>query len=157
MRVDPRAGAAFRECLLTGDADRLARIWREVFPGMPAPATPEGAAVILHQARTESETIPMPLRLYSHEWLLANGYHSRLPSRYRPGWDAGVITPAVGIAVKPGGDEDGRREEAKALEVAMVRKAGDMVRDGITDRATIHPELRLVRKAFKAGKLRRVI
>jgi len=149
--------AAFRDCLDIGDAARLLKIYGSVYPKMPAPKDLGEAWVILHQARTGAKSVRLEKRLYSHAWLMERGLKSSLPDELRPKVQqvCAVIVSAVGVAVKSITTRADRKEEAAALERVMARAAGDMVRDGIYDRARIAPVMWAARDAFINGRLRR--
>lgn len=151
--------AAFRQCLDQADTKRLRAIWREVYPGLPQPVTDDQAEIVLHRARTGSESTRLEARLYSHAWLTERAYPSDLPDNLRPPGEriSPVIVPAVGVAVRTASQFADRKEEAKAVEKVMARAAGDMVRAGITDRATIAPYMWQKRLEFMAGKIRREV
>lgn len=147
-----------RSAMSDGDADAVARIYDHAYPNMPK-ATQEEAAVVMHTARTASESMPLAKRLYSHAWLTDRGFRSQLPEELRPRSERveSVIVPAVGVAVSSFAQSAYRKEEAKAIERVMARAAGDMVRDGITDRARIAPRMWEARELYLRGKLRREI
>ena len=151
--------AAFRDCLDSGDAVRLLKIYGTVYPKMPAPKDVEEAWVVLHQARTGAESVKLEKRFYSHAWLMERGLKSSLPDELRPKVQqiCPVIVSAVGVAVKAFSSRSDRVEEAASLEQVMARAAGDMIRDGIFDRARIAPVMWAARDAFLSGKMRREI
>ena len=151
--------AAFRDCLDSGDAVRLLKIYGTVFPKMPAPKDVEEAWVVLHQARTGAESVRLEKRLYSHAWLVERRLKSSLPDELRPPKQRvfPIIVSAVGVAVKAFSSRADRVEEAASLERVMARAAGDMIRDGIFDRARIAPVMWAARDAFINGRMRRVI
>ena len=151
--------AAFRECLDNGDALRLLQIYGSLFPKLPKPADIEEAQVILHQARTGAESVKLEKRLYSHAWLDERRLKSSLPDELKPPKKRifPIISSAVGVAVKSFSRRSDRVEEAASLEQVMARAAGDMVRDGIYDRARIAPVMWAARDAFINGRMRREI
>jgi hypothetical protein len=95
-----------------------------------------------HYARTQANTIPLRLRVYSHHWLLDHNLPSGLPDRLKP--IAERLYPrevtAVGIAVK-----SANAALAKAVEKAMSDTVAEMYADGVTDPGLIKPRMAEVR------------
>lgn len=149
--------SAFRQALNEADGARLLGIWGHVFPDLPQPRDKEAAEVILHKARTEAESVRLEARLYSHAWLTERMHKSGLPDDLRPPGErvSPLIVRSVGVAVKTTSSFPDRIEEAKAVEKVMAAAAGEMVRRGIYDRATIAPVMWQKRREFLTGKLKR--
>jgi hypothetical protein len=94
-------GGSFRAALEAGDVQELQRIAARAEPHLPAMSDAQ-AEQVMHDARTRSEIMPLPKRLYSHRWLTERGHDSGLPDHLRA--SAEQVTPrivaAVGISVK---------------------------------------------------------
>src|SRR5262245_55445079 len=141
-----------RRCLVNCDADGIMKLWRHVAPHLPQPETAYEANAAIHMARTQSENVPVKLRLYSHAWLRDEGLPSQLPDHLKARAERlyPVGTKAVGIAVRHrlprslgirGVMEnavhetyaDGHSNEPQVVEARMLEKREDFIRqaDGI--------------------------
>lgn len=91
----------FRSALVAGDYRKLRTIWGRVSPHLDQPKTDREAEALMHRARTEAESVPLKLRLYSHSWLLEHCIPSGLPDELRPKPERveTMIVKAVGISV----------------------------------------------------------
>lgn len=90
-----------RRCLVTLDLDYSRKIWAAVSPQF-ATASDNFLLASLHIARTQTESIPAPFRLYSHEWLTERNLPSYLPDKLKPKWEqqgGQKVVHAVGISV----------------------------------------------------------
>lgn len=108
----------FRQLLEAGDVDGLMKAWSRVAPHLPQPQSREQAEITMHMARTQSETIPLRHRQYSHCWLTERMLPSQLPPKDLP-----TIAEAVGISVNFG---------SKYLEPAAIEVRGAM-EDAVND------------------------
>lgn len=151
--------SALRRALEDGDAVEVARVYDAAYPKLPRLAGKDEAEVVMHQARTAAESMRIEKRLYSHAWLVERGLRSKLPDDLKPPGEKvkPVIFSAVGVAVKSLSSRADRVEEAREIERVMVRAAGQMVRDGITDRARIAPVMWQARENFIRGRLKKMI
>ena len=152
--------SAFRAALYDGDVSRTRHLWAQVSPEMPQPQTDDEAEVIMHQARTAADSVPMQKRIYSHAFLDERGLPSHLPDGMKPPRERHgppVIFPAALIAVGSLSRSADRREEAKAMERAMADAVGDMIVSGITDRERIAKRMWEARDAFIQKRMRRMI
>ncbi len=152
--------AAFRNALYDCDVRRTRHLWAQVSPEMPQPESDAEAEVIMHQARTAADSVPMPKRIYSHAWLAERGLPSQLPDGMKPPRERKgppVIFPAALIGVGTLSSNAGRREEAKAMERAMADAVGDMIVSGITDKARIATRMWEARDAFIQRRMRKMI
>ncbi len=152
--------AAFRSALYDGDVSRTRHLWAEVAPDMPQPESHAEAEVIMHQARTAADSVPIHKRIYSHAFLDERGLPSQLPDGMKPPRDRKgppVIFSAALIGVGSLSKQSGRREEAKALERAMADAVGDMIISGITDRERIAKRMWEARDAFIQKRMRKMI
>jgi hypothetical protein len=123
---------AFRQALREGDAVRCRQLWGAVYPDMPQPS-PAQAEIAMHRARTETNTLPLKARRFSHAWLIERGYPSGLPDRLKPPPEQIVprIVRGVGVSVNFSGA--GKADLAAALQEAMSMAAGEAMVDGADD------------------------
>ena len=152
--------AAFRAALYDGDARRTRHLWAQVSPDMPQPESDAEAEVIMHQARTAADSVPMQKRIYSHAFLAERGLPSQLPDGMKPPRERKgppVIFPAALIGVGTLSSNSDRREEAKAMERAMADAVGDMIMSGVTDRKRIAKRMWEARDAFIQQRMRKMI
>lgn len=135
---------SLRRCLEDADTSFLVAFWRHFFPAMPQPKDDAQARVVLHQARSGSESVRLEKRLYSHAWLTERGLRSNLPDELRPPAEQRrpIIVSAVGVAVQtrchwsdPAYPE--RKERAAAIERAMASAAAECHADGIYDKKRV--------------------
>jgi len=93
--------AEFRRCLEQVDAAGIRKLWRHVSPHLQQPKDDFEATVAIHHARTQTETIALKLRAWSHRWLTDHGYPSGLPDRMKPSAERLYprVVEAVGISV----------------------------------------------------------
>lgn len=127
----PEYADEFRRCLIELDIKGMRAIWSHVAPHLPA-GTDEQVLATMHRARTESVTMPLNLRQYSHEWLTERGIPSGLPEKGRP-----VIVEAVGISVNFSSDV------LRSAKPIIERVMADAVEDIYADDA--HPDPMFVR------------
>ena len=154
------ASASFRSALCDGDIHRTRFLWAHISPDMPQPENDAEAEVIMHQARTAAESVPIQKRIYSHAFLEERGLPSQLPDGMKPPRDRKgppVIFSAALIGVGTLSSSAGRREEAKAMERAMADAVGDMITSGITDRERIAKRMWEARDAFITRRMRKMI
>lgn len=115
------------------DVAGVRRLWRETSPHLPQPKDDGEALATLHRARTQTESIPEKLRLYSHRWLVERGIPSGLPDALLP--KAEQVRPrvvdAVGISVNTSREE--LLPAAREIEGAMSDAVADAYAEGRTD------------------------
>lgn len=101
MSATPGQVAAFRALLEAGDVDALRKAWSRVAPHLPQPASREQAEVVMHHARTQTASLPLRARAWSHRWLSERGLPSGLPDPLRPKAERIYprIAEGVGISV----------------------------------------------------------
>jgi hypothetical protein len=80
--MHPHAGE-FRRCLEQLDVAAIRKLWRHVSPHLAQPKDDAEALISLHHARTQTESIPLKLRAWSHRWLLDHGMPSGLPDHLK--------------------------------------------------------------------------
>ena len=124
---------AFRRCLIELDVVGICDLWFHVSPHLPQPKNNEEALIMMHYARTETQSISSRLRCYSHAWLCERGLPSNLPDQLKP--KASRLYPhkvkAVGIAVKAISAEGALR--ARIIERVMSDAVMECYADGVTD------------------------
>lgn len=93
--------AEFRRCLEAVDVAGIRKLWRHVSPHLPQPQTDAEALVTIHHARTQTDSIALKLRAWSHRWLLDHGYPSGLPDHLKPSAERIYprVVEGVGISV----------------------------------------------------------
>lgn len=113
----------FRRCLEECDVEGIRRLHAHAMPHMPAPQTDAQALISIHLARTQSESIALKLRAYSHRWLVDNSYPSQLPDSLRP--KAERLYPKVvdGVGISIGT----KSELMKPVVVHIQRAMSDAV------------------------------
>jgi hypothetical protein len=115
-----------RQVLVECDVFGARRLWAEYAPHMPQPKDDAEALVCLHRARTESASIALRLRAYSHRWLVDHGWPSGLPDELKPMVERiyPAVAAAVGIAVKSAHPEVAT-EVRGAMEAAVLEADAD--------------------------------
>lgn len=134
-----RYHAQFRRALEDGDYMLLWKLWAHIMPHLPALKTPQEAQAVMHRARTESVTLHVDKRAYSHRWCLDNGIPSGLPDALKPRAERMYPEPvkAVGVAVSL---PKIFREVAREIEGAMSGAVEELAADGVdlNNRAAVH-------------------
>lgn len=90
-----------RQSLEALDVVTLRKLWAHVSPHLPQPTSDEQALIMAHVARTASDSVREPQRLYSYAWLRDHGYPNRLPDHLKPKAERTYprAVGAVGISV----------------------------------------------------------
>lgn len=98
------SASEFRRCLEECDIDGVRKLWAHVSPHLPQPTSHADTLVIIHRARTQTNSIALNLRAYSHRWLLDQGYSSGLPDELKPSAERlyPKVTGAVGLSINVG-------------------------------------------------------
>ena len=140
----------FRECMIELDIYLARKLWNHTFPHLVQPTTDQQMLVMLHHARTQTQSISLRLRAYSHRWLCDNGYPSGLPDELKP--KAEQIFPkvveAVGISVNVRSPE--MQPVADAMHGAMVESVMNSFEDGVKDPKIVKDNMLLAKvKAFR--------
>lgn len=141
----------FLRTLCSSDFAGLRRLWSGAFPRLALPRTDDEARTVLHMARTESQAVPLHLRLYSHEWLEDRGLPSKLPDPLRPPEKRSRIVEAIGVSVKSRSGSRDAVARAKAIEAAMAQAGGDAMAAGITNPREISRIMWAAREKFLGG------
>lgn len=131
MRDAP--SAHWRRVLETCDIGGARNLWAHVAPHLPQPSGDYDVQVMIHSARTQAESIPLQLRLYSHEWLIANGLLSQLPDRLKPSSEQTHNKFAFGVGIAVLTDDPAKKAAAKVVERAMGAAVEEAFADGRTD------------------------
>jgi len=95
------SAAELRLLLEAGDVAGCRAYWARHAPGMPQAQDADQAEIVMHLARTATESLAFRPRAYSHRWLLERDLPSQLPDNLKPAADR--LYPerkiAVGISV----------------------------------------------------------
>lgn len=91
----------FLRCLEYLDVKGMRQLWARHSPHLPQPKNDAATLAAIHRARTESESMTLDARAYSHRWLEDHGLPSGLPDHLRPHADRlyPVTADSVGISV----------------------------------------------------------
>lgn len=73
------AQSEFRTLLANGDVAALRAAWHRLAPHLPQPQNDEQAEIVMHHARTLTDSLSLRARAYSHRWLDERGLPSGLP------------------------------------------------------------------------------
>lgn len=139
-------GDVLRECMINLEIGRARRCWSEIAPDMPQPASDDEVYATLHHARTQSESIPVALRFWSHRWLLDHGLPSGLPDHLKPNAERSFprIVEAVGVSVRA--MSTASAPLAKAIELAMSDAVAECYADGKTSPSFIKDRMEEARR-----------
>lgn len=128
-----------RRCLIECDVAGMRKLWGQVAPHLSQPASDHEALIALHHARTQAESVPIKLRLWSHRWLTERHFPSGLPDELRPRGEQvhPVVVEAVGICVKARSPERAPAAEfvREAMSGAVLEMYADKVRDPVRVKA----------------------
>lgn len=140
---------AFRRCLIDLDVVGICDLWFRVSPHLPQPKNNDEALATIHYARTQTGSIPVRLRCYSHSWLCERGLPSGLPDWLKP--KAARLYPhnvhAVGISVKS--MSAAGEPMARAIEKAMSAAVLECYVDGVTDVDVIRGRMNEARRRIE--------
>lgn len=127
------SGAAFRALLEAGDVNALRTAWGRVAAHLPQPETHEQAEIVMHHARTASESVTFRARAWSHRWLTERGLPSGLPDELKPPAERLYprVVDAVGISVKASNPY--LQGVATEVQAAMTNAVEDAYAEGRTD------------------------
>lgn len=148
MQLPPQHAAEMRRCLESLDVVGVRRLWAHIAPHLAGAGMGDAEVLVsLHHARTQSESMSLKLRAYSHRWLVDNGYPSGLPDPLKPRAERLYprIADAVGISVNSKYEQVQRE-----ISGAMI----DVVENCYADRKTA-PEYvrpRMLDARFRAQK-----
>lgn len=137
------------DALAAGDAGWLRRFWRALFPHLPGPASDREAEATMHHARTQSASLLLAKRLYSHAWLEERGLPSALPDELRPERPERRIVRAVAVGVRSRRLPDA---DARELERVMAAAGGEAILAGVTDDREISRAMWAARERFLGGR-----
>jgi hypothetical protein len=142
----PDHSAEFRRCLVDCDVSTILKLWKHVFPSMPAPETDEDALICIHMTRTATERLPFRFRAYSHRWLEERGVtqkcRSLLPDELKPKAERMYprIVSAVGVCVASMGNR--KTDYHHAVSTEMCHRIEDLYADGIEDPVIVKANLK---------------
>lgn len=119
----------FRRCLVECDVATMRRLWQHVQPNLPQPESDAEILATIHRARTETKSISMRLRAYSHRWCCDHDIPSALPDKLKPKAERlyPKVVGAVGISVR---SITGKRS---AFGIAMQGAMSDAVLEAYAD------------------------
>jgi hypothetical protein len=139
------SAAEFRQALEAGDIAALRGLWATAAPHLPQPASDAQAEIVMHRARTETASITMRARAYSHRWLTERQLPSGLPDALRPKAERlfPIISEGVGIAVKARSPLF--RSAAAEIQQAMSDAVADAYAAKRTDPAFLAERMREAR------------
>lgn len=122
-----------RRCLVDCDTAGIIKLWRHIAPHLPQPETAYEANAAIHMARTQMESLPEKLRVYSHSWLRDEGLPSQLPDHLKAKADRmyPVGFKAVGLATHS------RTPRAIAIRDVMEEAVHETYADGHRDQPQI--------------------
>jgi len=86
-------------CMVDLDVERARRIWSAVAPHLPPITSDAEMLKTLHLARTQSESLALRLRFYSHRWLCERGLPTALPDHLRPSADRMYPRKQTGVGI----------------------------------------------------------
>lgn len=121
--------AEFRGCLQTLDLNRARKLWAHVFAHLPPPGTDEELEQQLHLARTQTRSLTLNERAYSHRWLTERMLPTGLPDHERASAERMYPAPAraVGISLNT------RNEIIKPILVHVREAMEYMVHDAFAE------------------------
>jgi hypothetical protein len=142
---------SFRNLLENGDVDSLRASWAVSMPHLPQPETRKEAEIVMHRARTETESISFKARAYSHRWLVERMVPSGLPDDLKPRAERiyPQIVQSVGISV------NASSEFMKPAALQIRKSMEDAVNDAYAEKRT-SPEFlraRMMEARAKTQKL----
>lgn len=139
------SAAEFRAALASGDVRLVRRAAAIAFPHLPQPASDEEAEVLMHIARTETKSLPIKLRAWSHRWLTERGHPSHLPDHLRPKAERMHPVIAEGVIVAVMAQTEEMRPFAKVLERAMSDAVEDAYANGDSDPVIVRDRMQAAR------------
>jgi hypothetical protein len=139
------SASEFRAALASGDVRLVRKAAAIAFPHLPQPATDEEAEVLMHVARTETKSLPLKLRAWSHRWLTERGHPSHLPDDLRPAAERMHPVIAEGVMVAVMVQDEEMRPFARKLEQAMSDAVADAYANGDTAPAIVRDRMQAAR------------
>lgn len=132
--------ALFRDYLDRCDIEGVRKLWKHVAPHLPQPHGDFEVQVMIHSARTQAEFLPLKLRAYSHQWMLANGLPSQLPEHLKPAAERYDFRFAYGVGIAMKTTSSGtdpqralKKQLAREIQTAMGQAVEEAFADGRTD------------------------
>ena len=111
--------------------------WREKMSHLPQPKSMTDAEIMMHRARTETESLPLRPRAYSHAWLCERGLPSGLPDNLKQ--SAERLYPSAAKTVGISGNYHGEwlRPAVEEVRGAMEYAVEEAFADGHEDDSTL--------------------
>lgn len=124
----------FRALLIAGDVQGLRGLWEVAMPHLPQPKSYAEAEKVMHITRTQTASIPLRPRAYSHRWLTERNLPSYLPDELKPKAERmyPVVVEGVGIFVKPSNNAYLRPAQLE-VQTSMEHAVADAYAEGRTD------------------------
>ena len=122
----------FRRYLEQADVTGVRRVWDRVFPHIPQPVPDGHVLMVIHHTRTQSQSIPLRLRAWSHRWLLDHDYPSGLPDELKPKAERMYPRVVEGVGISVSSTSGLLKPVAQAIQGAM----SDAVLDAYADKKT---------------------
>jgi hypothetical protein len=127
------SAAEFRQLLAAGDVDALRGAWSRVAPHLPQPETREQAEIVMHHARTATESLELRPRAYSHRWLTERLLPSGLPDRLKPSAERLYPTVAEAVGFSANFASEWMRPAAAEVEREVSSAIEECYADGATE------------------------
>lgn len=129
-----------------GDVAALRGLWAKAAPHLPQPANDAQAEIVMHRARTESGSISLRARAWSHRWLTERQLPSGLPDELRPKAERlfPIVAEGVGIAVRASSPLF--RSAAAEIQQAMSDAVADAYAEKRTDPAFVTARMQEARE-----------
>lgn len=108
-------------------------MWSQLAPHLPQPKTDDEAEAIMHLARTETWSIPLRPRAYSHRWLLERGLPSRLPDRLKPRAERLYPQVVEGVGISLNTNKEWLKPAIPIIRGAMEDAVSEAYADGRTN------------------------
>lgn len=124
--------AMMLECLETMDLVKARKLWAFTAPHLQQPKDDNETAIMLHMARTQTQSIDVNKRIYSHAWLTERKLPSQLPDNLKPLAERVYprIVEGVGIACMGGS------EITKPIVGEIRKSMEDAVNDAYAEKRT---------------------
>lgn len=128
------SSSEFRALLEAGDVQGLRGLWEVAMPHLPQLKSYAEAEKVMHITRTQTETLPLRPRAYSHRWLTERNLPSYLPDELKPKAERmyPIVVEGVGIFIKPSSNEYLRPAQLE-VQHSMEDAVADAYAEGRTD------------------------
>jgi hypothetical protein len=136
----------FRAALEAGDVQRLRKMWSVAAPHLPQPTSDAEAEVVMHRARTESETVSLKARAWSHRWLSERNLPSGLPDMLKPSAERMYPRVVEGVGLSINCRNPYFKPAMIEVRQAMEGVVEDCYANGDTDPAIVRPRMAQARE-----------